>query len=207
MPKWEFKLKGARKIEQALDPRRFDKTLKKHLRRASALNGKIAEAMVRDTIQNGPFAPNKPLTTLIKGSEKPLVDKGDLFQSVTSRVMKDGLTVFVGVLKTAPGFNIAVVVHEGAEIGVTAKMRGLFFILWQASIGATDPSELSGRAADLFERFQDWKPLSPSTSAIIISARPFIKETFKNKKLRKAAVDNWRQAMRLAFAEQAKAAK
>jgi hypothetical protein len=83
------------------------------------------------------YAPNHPFTIARKGSSKPLINHGDLRNSITSRVI-DGATVFVGVLRTAKGreghplVNIAAV-HELGDgqggdlyIKVTPKMRAWF---------------------------------------------------------------------------------
>lgn len=198
----EFKVKGMKRWRQALDARGFDEASRKHLRVATALNGKIAEALVRKTIQNGGgLAKNARLTKWIKGSQKALVDSGVMFQSVTSK-LQDDFTVFVGVLRSSSGYNVAVIVHEGAVEKVTPEMRGMFFMLWRASIGEIPASKLTGRAAILWARKPgDWKPLAPETQVIKIPARPFFKIAFSNTQMIKQARDNWKKAMEAAFAE------
>ena len=206
----EFKVKGLKQWRIALDARGFDAAARKNLRIATALNGKLAEALVRKTIQgggSGEYPRNAQLTKQIKKSNKPLVDSGQFFQSVTSQVVDD-YTVFVGVLRSSGKYNIAVVLHEGVTEKVTPAMRGMFFMLWRASEGMIDASKLTGRAAALFERKQKgWYPLASSTEAIVIPGRPFFKVAFKNTQMIKRSRDNWKKALEASFAERAKTGK
>ena len=49
--------------------------------------GLFAEKEVVKKINRGPFVPNAPATIARKGSSKPLIDKGRMRQSVTSKVV------------------------------------------------------------------------------------------------------------------------
>jgi hypothetical protein len=194
--------RGWDRFRGAIEPRRFEAVVKRNMERATELNAHLAQAAVRRAIRNGTYAPNASLTIAIKGSSKPLVDHGSgLFQAVTTQKV-DATSIFVGVLRSDEQYNIALAIHDGATIGVTPAMRGLFFVLWQASEGAIAPSELSGRAAELWERMPgDWRPLKPSTSAIIIPARPFLVEAFADGNLRRQAQRNWERALQRAMRE------
>ena len=197
--------KGWKQYAVAIDTKGFDKAMKLHLRKATKKNGLMMVKAIRQTIKGGAFEPNKALTVAIKGSTKPLVDRGDLFQAITYKMYGD-TTVFVGVLKTNGEYNIAAMLHEGTAIKVTKAMRGLFFILWQASEGKVDPARLTGRATELFERMSSgWKPLKESTTTIVVPARPFIKVSFDNPELLAKATENWSKAVADAMAERAKA--
>jgi len=197
--------KGWKQYAAAIDAKGFDKSMMRHLRVASQKNGLLFVKAIRQSIKGGEFEPNKALTVAIKGSSKPLVDHGDLFQAITYKLYGD-TKVFIGVLKTAAGYNIAAMLHEGAAIKVTKAMRALFFVLWQASEGKIDPAKLTGRAAELFERMSSgWYPLKDSTRVIVIPARPFIKVSFWNPELIAKAEANWHQACAAAIAERAKA--
>ncbi len=196
--------KGWKRLQKMLDPKKSGRIMSKHLQRATRLNGKIAEKQIRDTIKAGSYTSNAELTQAIKGEDKPLigVDAGaQLFGGITSKMMDD-TTLFVGILKTAGIYNVAVALHEGVSITVTPAMRGLFFILWQASTGAIDRSKLTGRAAELFAlKPGGWLPLKPSTTFIIIPARRFIEQAFADKSVRKKSKANWLAATKAAFAE------
>ncbi len=188
------------KWEAALKPGQMERAIKRRMRQASALNGKLAQRAIRQAIRTGGFAPNAPLTIHIKSSSKPLVDQGTgLFQAITSMVVDD-TTVFAGVLRTDGAFNIAMALHEGAVLPVTPAMRGMFFWLWQASIGAIDSSALTGRARQLWERQPGgWRPLKPGTSRILIPGRTFVRTAFANPRLKKLARENWKQALQAAM--------
>jgi hypothetical protein len=203
--KTEFKIKGLKRWRQALDASGFDRESRRNIRTATALNGKIAEALVRKTLQSKTsLTKNAPLTREIKGANKPGVDSGLLFQSITSRV-HDDFTVFVGVLRTSGEYNVAVIVHEGAEEKVTPEMRGMFFALWRASMGELDSGKLTGRAAELWARKPGgWLPLKDDTQVIINPGRPFFRIAFANTQMIKKARDNWKQALEATFAKRAK---
>lgn len=200
MPKTRIRLTGDwNKLEHALKPGTMNKAIKRRMRIATRLNGALAVRMIRQTIRGGGFQSNAALTTFIKSSSKPLVDKGDLFQAVTSRVIDD-TTIFVGILKTSEEFNIAMALHEGATIRVTDAMRGMFFALWKASEGELPPGELGGRARALWERQEGgWLPLKSSTTRIITPGRPFMRQAFKQNRLKQQAKKNWQQALQQAM--------
>jgi hypothetical protein len=195
-----------KELARALDPSRQRKALRQQLRRATALNGKVAEAAIRDGIKAGGFEGNRPLTVAIKSSTKPLADRGDLFQAATSKVVTskvlDDFTVFAGILKSNENFPMAVALHDGASIKVTPAMRGLFYMLWLVSVGRLPPSKLNGRAAELWTRMPGgWLPLHPNTPAIVIPSRPFIDRISDDGKLRRKMEANWQAAIRQAIRE------
>ncbi len=201
-----FKLlskKAIKRLQKRMGRSAVKKSLNKNLQKASQVNALLATKIVRDTIKNGDFTRNRPLTIAIKGSAKPLVDDGDLFGAVTSVVVSP-TKMFVGILKKDGVFNIAVTLHNGATINVTPAMRGLFFVLSQVSQGKASPSKLKGRAAELYEDFQGWKALKESTKAIVIPARPFMRKAFKSKKMKKLIGDNWKVALQTTFRDTAK---
>jgi hypothetical protein len=178
----------------ATDNSAFGKRLVRNVRRATKLNALAAVKTMRQTIQNGSFKANAPLTIALKGSSKPLVADGDMFQSITTEALNDD-QIFVGVTRKEASFDVVSIVHDGATITVTPAMRWMFMLLAKASSGQMDPSKLEGRAAELFGKFQGWKPIGESTSAIVIPARPFATVTFSNPLLVKICRDNWEAAV------------
>lgn len=193
---------GWKKMRKALKAPAFQTTLRRQLRRASVLNGKLVERRIREAMRKGGYAKNANLTIAIKGSTKPLVDDGQLFQFITSKVIDD-TTVFVGALRTDDNYNIIETIHNGATINVTPKMRGLFFILWMASKGQVPLSKLEGRAAELFRRMPydsyGWRPLKESTTHIIIPPRPFIHKVLADVSLQLKVKENWTMAVQTAL--------
>lgn len=120
------------------------------LRRAALL----AEAALKEGIVSGApggqtFRPLALSTTLLKGSSKPLIDKGDLLGSITTTLdnPQDPREAFVGVHRTAVAngenlFNVAMVHEYGAGpyvIQVTPAMRGFFLRLSALSGGVIKP--------------------------------------------------------------------
>lgn len=118
---------------------RLDKEFQKAYKTALARMGKEAESALKKGMTEGTpggqkYAPNHPFTIARKGSSKPLINQGDLRNSIKSRVI-DGTTVFVGINRSARGkdgkslVNIAAI-HELGDgkggdllIEVTPKMR------------------------------------------------------------------------------------
>lgn len=79
--------------------------------------------------------PNSPLTVMVKRSSRPLVDRGDLRQSISAEaeVTADGVAGAVGVKRSARGkggkglVNVAAALHNGFTIKVTEKVRAAIF--------------------------------------------------------------------------------
>lgn len=79
--------------------------------------------------------PNSPLTILSKGSSRPLVDRGDLRESINTRteVTRNEVHGGVGVLRSSVNregkklWNVAAALHEGFVVRVTPKVRAAVF--------------------------------------------------------------------------------
>jgi len=194
---------GYKEWQAACDPRRFERVLKKHMRRATELNGAVATKALRETIATGRgMAANAALTVFIKGSSKPLVDFADLYGSQTFEVVDD-YTVWAGVLKQdQEGYNLAQALHDGFQAKVTPAMRGMFFYLWKASTGAIKPEQLTGRAAELWARRPGgWFPLDEGTTVITTPGRPWVSITFGDPSFKAKVMLNWEQALEAVFRE------
>lgn len=208
---WFKKTKDWKKFERAFGPK-SRKIIKKHMMRATLLNGKILEKEIRQLIQEGKFLANAPLTEAIKRDNKPLVGVetgAQLFKAITSKAMTGDTpfksAVFVGVLRSNDFYNVARTIHDGKTIAVTERMRGLFLGLSLASQGKIDRSQLSKRGRDLFDYMnKGWKPLRKSTTRIVIPPREFIDDVFKDGSAKKLAIKNWQQALQAAFREMAR---
>lgn len=189
-----YRVTGMAAWADASDNKAFGRRLARNVRRATKLNALAAVKTMRDVVQNGSFKANAPLTVAIKGSSKPLVESGDMFQSITTEKLDDD-HYFVGVLRTEAGYDLVNIVHNGAVITVTPAMRWMFMLLSKASTGSMDPSKLEGRAAELFGKFKDWKPLAESTTQIVIPERPFAVVAFNRDDLVKICRSNWEAAV------------
>jgi hypothetical protein len=207
MPKISYKITNMEKwLHAVAEPDRFMMLLGQNMRKASELNGKVAERYMRKVIQAGEYVqPNADLTILIKRSSKPLVDHAMLFKGITSRVVND-YTVFAGVARTdQQSYDIARVVHEGVVINVTPAMRGMFMALYKVSMGEMDPDKLEGRARELYSRMTTgWMPLRPDTSVIVIPPRPWATFVFQIPEFRAKVTANWRAALAKTYRDCAK---
>lgn len=193
MAKTQFEIRGISRLKSFFRPGNARKAVDAHVTKATGQNALLVVRAIRKKIQAGDFEGNASLTVAIKGSTKPLVHSGNTFQAITHTLK--GPNAFVGILRTAKEHDIAVMLHEGTELPVTERMRGLFYVLWLASVGSIPASELNGRAAELFSRYQKWKPLKPSTTKIVIPGRPFIREAFEDRALRAKIAKNWANAV------------
>lgn len=179
--------------------------LASHLRIASMANGQLAVAAVKQNIQHGTYArnraPNARLTREIKHGRRPLVHTRQLHRAITA-VVTDPVRVEVGVRKGDPRAWIALVNHEGITIPVTPAMRAMFHALAIASNGGSPPGGLSQRAAFLLaQKPTGWKPLLPTTTAIRIPSRPFVREVIEDPGFREIVAKNWLRAAALAIAD------
>lgn len=199
-------LTGFDRYEKALRPDRMGRLLRKHIALGTRRGALLVLREIRQGVKRGIPPKNAALTVAIKGSSKTLVDHGDLFQALAID-QPDWREAFIGIKKTEGVYNIAKTLHEGETIPVTDKMRGLFYVLWLASVahktgGGTIP--LTGRAAQLFSRFKDWSPLKAETRAIKIPARPFIRNVFEDAAIKAAIIKKWEDAIAAAMRELAK---
>lgn len=202
---FDFKPSGWKQLQAMLDPAKFSERLHKNVRRATQFNGMLVQREVRERVYKVGYHANAPLTIIIKGSSKPLVDDNELMRAVTSRVIDD-FNVFVGVLRSAKGsdgelFNLAVLLHEGGNIPVTTRMRNMFMLLWFATkAGATakDIAKLEGRALEIYKDLNGRGtiyPLKATTDHITIPPRPYLKTVFEDPDVLKKVQDNWRKAV------------
>ena len=122
----EIILKGAdwKRLENKLgvsSQQKIERLVSRALKRA----GYEYRAEVRRRIKKAEYEENSSLTTLLKGSSLPLVNHGDLLQSI-SVSQERWNEVVVGVLRTHEKANVAAILHSGATIRVTKKMRTYF---------------------------------------------------------------------------------
>lgn len=173
-----LKMKGFDELQKILDPASFESRLVNKVKRATAKVGLDAEREIKEDIYTGKFQRNAPVTTAIKGSARPLVNTGQLAKSINSK-QSDWDRVDVGVLRKGrvrdPDsgrfkkgdndiLNVAAVLHFGATIKVTEKMRNFF-----AMMSRQKPGEFT--------------PLRQSTKVIVIPPRPFLESAIKKSQL------------------------
>lgn len=172
MARTELTVSGFKELQTKLDPKKFERRLIREVGKATKKNGLLAERAVKEDIRKRKVTPSKlsGFTIALKGSTKALVDTGELRKSITSDVKRWNV-VIIGVLKNKSikdqitgavksSLMIAKILHGGATIPVTDKMRRFF--LWLAN---SEESPVVGRVL----------PLAASTRVIRIPARPFLK--------------------------------
>lgn len=108
-------------LEKAIDPRDFRKRLDRELAKSFQRIGAKFVGVARAAITAEKYAPNSPITVILKGSSKPLVDRGTLYQGITYQVGLDARSVRLGVVRQRSGaevVDLALILHEGATIDV-----------------------------------------------------------------------------------------
>lgn len=203
---------GWGKMKALLNPSVFTPTLNANILKATQFNALLLQKEIRSRIQDRKYAPNASLTIMIKGSMNPLVDHGQLFLAITSHVI-DYKTAMVGAFRTESAtsssvttgediINLLETLHDGAVIPVTDAMRHLFFLLWKYTTDNRDESKIDGRLLELFRRVKSRGvaiyPLKPSTTAIRIPPRPFIKDVFEDRDIVSQCRKNWARAIKAA---------
>lgn len=184
-----IKLDGFEQLKDMVDPAKFKKRMKDKVRKATELNALLAEGRIKEDISEGKFKPNAGMTAALKsGASKPLVAGGDLFANIKG-VANTWRSAVIGILRskavkdkdgnTRDLLNVAKILHYGATVGVTPKMRRYFFALARENPNV--------------------KPLKESTQAIIIPARPFLEGATSDKMVAKYK-HNWEQAIQRAMA-------
>jgi len=90
----------------ALDPRRFDRALRRNLMIAMKVFGNKAERRVRRIMRSGKYAKNSPPWAAAKGSGRPLYHTGHMSTRIKNRVIPGVgdlfVSVEVGFLDNAP---------------------------------------------------------------------------------------------------------
>jgi len=183
MPRGAIRLTGNwAGFKKALEGRTFTTAARKNMRRAMGLVGTLVAREVREQIKRGRYKANAALTVALKGSNEPLKGKrtGELWQAITHKVIDD-FTVFVGVLRTSGDYNVAAAVHQGVSIGVTPRMRAMFWALWKMTLGVPGAELTSKRAEQLWSWNKVWYPISRATQAIVIPPRPFMARAFRSR--------------------------
>jgi len=161
-----------------LDPAGFTMRFEREVRRATIINARIIVREIRNEIKSGVPPANARLTLLLKKGNKTLVsDDANLWNAIGHELI-DSFTAFVGVIKSGRGkteselINIAEVLHDGATIKVTNKMRGWFIGMSKQTGGVI-------------------KPLKPTTKVIVIPSRPFIRNAIQKDELIRMVNYNW----------------
>lgn len=176
-----MRLKGNwRGALDTLEPTKFRKRVEEKISKLLQQQAKLVQRRAK-TMSD--LAANQPMTTFIKGRDEPGVDTGKLRSAI--RVVSFGkLSWWVGVEKRNDAYASAVLLSNGGIIVVTDEMRNMFKLLWAVSEGRAKPEMLTGRAAELWaKRPGGWLPLKPETTHLVIVARPFMQEAWRDVQL------------------------
>lgn len=169
---------GWDELERAVDTEKFASILPQSMRKGLT---RIGQSFVRDArkaIQEKKYVENSPLTIALKRSSTPLVRDGDLIGSITAEVAPDGLTLWVGVNRTAKGKGgkveqIAEYLHDGATIDLRKYPKVGFAVMSQ--LREVVEGKRAGDAAKAQEVL-DKMSTGEHQAKWIIKPRPFISD-------------------------------
>lgn len=152
-----------------IDPAAFRHRLERHLTDANERIGYQWQSRARRLIRAGAYAPNSPLTVMLKGSSRPLVRRGDLFQQLTFEPSGPYL-LRVGVFKARAGpelVNVGLVLHEGATIDLKAhpNVRKKVWALVREALGGFSSLNARSKASVLSAASQVGMGVSKGTGA------------------------------------------
>lgn len=191
-------------ILKTLEPSVF----RARLLRASAIAGGrvgyLVQAKIRQGIQSGRYADNSPITVILKGSSRPLVDKGDLFQSITYD-QPDPWSVRVGIMRRKVGddaINLAAVLHDGAtiDVGKHPRVRRKVFAMVSRALSAERLAALVPRSRRAVSNAAGGLGGGGSRRDVwIIPPRPFITDVLTEASMRHAVEEHYGAAVRAAF--------
>lgn len=177
-PEWKVAI-------EALKDKSWKLALEKHMAQAMHINAAILVKAVRRAVKEAEShgKRNAWLTVMIKGQDNPLVQTGDLHQSVGSVVHKWNRADIgvMGKVRSRKVIRYAQIVHDGTQYNVTRKMRSMFRMLHFVSINPKLAKNIrSARARKLWSLFrrnakgQVWPLLKASTVKIVIPPRPYL---------------------------------
>jgi len=189
--------RGLKTLIGMTNPTRFGPILDGEMKRANFVLGAQVRREMRRRINERRYHANAALTTFIKGSTKPLADDGDLFGDLSIKVVS-AEQVEIGIMRSSRSANVAAIVHEGAVVPITERMRAMFKYLSLKSHGRN--VQLKGRALELWGRRPEggWKGFRRDRNEIIIPPRPFAEFVLEPEWLAKAQ-EQWGRAIDRAF--------
>lgn len=185
---------------KALNGPAFEARLRGSLLVANERIGRQAVARIQRSIRAGEYAENSPVTVILKGSSKPLVHKGDLYQQVSYEAQPFSLRI--GIFKRSAGqdaVNLGLVLHEGATIDVAAHpaVRRKVFALMNDALGKKRAGK--SRKATVAASAAFGAGGGPAKSVWTIPARPFIANPIGASSFRAFALQQWGNAVRVAL--------
>lgn len=213
MARAEIKLTGPwDDLEASLVPAAWNEALERHVTRAHKIVGLAWQTVARRMINSGTaYLPNSPMTVLLKGSSRPLVDNGDLFQALTYQATTQPggvMTLRLGVVRGRKGgtderINIAHILHEGATINVGTNPQVRRKVWAMARDRLRSAGELRDKQRDTVLKAAGVLSTGggATRSIWVIPSRPFIERPTMDGGFQKAAKKAYTRAVEEALRE------
>ncbi len=189
-----------------LDWPKFEKRIGRAVAVAHGRIGREFQGTARRAIRSGDYAPNSPMTVILKGSSKPLVHRGDLVQSITYD-QPDPFQLRLGIMRsgaTDKEINVALVLHEGATIDV-AKHPKVRMAVWAKIKDAMGQYQRSDKRYKKARAIKGAAALlgtgakGGSKDVWVIPARPFLIAAVDNPVFERFIADQYIAAVEAAF--------
>jgi len=194
--------KGWDQFASATDPKRFRRALARKMQKATELNCIEVRKAIAKEIRQKHFDKNSRLTVLFKMAQKPLVggnmgigsevktgggtDSGGTMLNSLGHTVTSPFEGYVGVVRTRGGFNIALIVHEGATLNMTEKRKKWLNIAINSALKKQGMLYLKSKGKKA--------TYSTGGAAMHIPKRPFIVQVMQVKALQMKIIDRWATA-------------
>lgn len=197
------KIKGAadmRACIASLEPGRARSIWEHYLHAAHTRVGQAGVAAIRNSIKADEYAANSPITVIIKGSSKPLVDRGDLFQAISYEIrghwMRIGLFRQIAGVKT---YNLGLLLHEGFSYTPTDRQRAAVWAKVAEALGSSRTG--SSRQATRGAALAMGSRAGSAAPVWVVPARPFIRKPLSSSSFLSGAQRTYEQAAAAAIAQ------
>ena len=198
------------RFRRFLSPTLWTGNLEREIKKATIKNALFLNKKVKDLINSNEYEDNSEMTLALKGSDKPLIDKTNLWKAI-DQVIYDSFRAEVGIIRNAgstgsklgkakSAINIKDLVElmeSGYTIKVTEKMRRAIAMTLQND---KKDGKVSDKARVSLERLSSKR--NQGSKTYVVPARPLLSKVFTDPEVGKVLVHNWRVALEGAWLAQ-----
>jgi len=178
--------RGIDKMQKAMMPNYFKREFTKNLRPTMERIALRFRREIRERIRDKKYEENTPLTSFLKGSDTPLINKGDLWRQITYDLQNLGTMIVLGVkrrrIRGKDIGNIGAILHQGFVFKLTAESIKAIFAQMKKRLRR----KVSRNGGSL---------LYPG-KVVFVPPRPFIKEVFEDSGMIEYVRQQWTNMVR-----------
>lgn len=198
------------RMDRALNWAVFGPVLTARVRNANEAIGMKFRAMAVRKIRAKEYAPNSPITIILKGSSTPLVHHGNLIKAISYK-LQNPFELRVGVIKTEVGeeqVSIAQRLHDGFTMDMRNKPEERERLLAEVgramvSISERKPAQRKAMNAAATDMLFGLGGASGKPGIWVIPGRPFLEAVLRDATFQGYVKERWTNAVEQAFREAA----